>query len=282
MAGRLPVFPAGRWSEGVEWLRAACDAPADREREDEAARLATLLFDELDRHDLATYAARRLVAADSAVEALGRAVRAAEDQLTHEPELFRAAAPLAVALLGLYRDDLGEFDPALFQTTLKHGRLEELLDELGARPALPRIVPPRCEPRPTDPWPILSQPTLSLAAASSAFDPLARLRAELAVRESPVPGVPGLAVSLDVVAHRDVLAHRDRPPDVQVRLRGPDDARGRFGTATLAVPGGPELTAELIRGRGRFPVHPDQLAAGGWRLTLTDRGGRAYLIDREE
>ena len=57
-----------------------------------------------------------------------------EDFLRDHPDIFLGAAEIASANLSRYRPDLDQVDELLWETTLKHQVLEELLDERDAEP----------------------------------------------------------------------------------------------------------------------------------------------------
>jgi len=91
------------------------------------------LFDQLDRHSLALYAARRLASpGDSGATVLATwsaLAEAAEQFVVDHPDEFLPAASLAAHMLAAYRTDLDVYDEPLWNTTLKHRALEELLEE---------------------------------------------------------------------------------------------------------------------------------------------------------
>src|SRR5262249_22601768 len=97
------------------------------------------LFDVLDRFSLACHAARQLLPESSEVpeglRGLIEEIAEGEDFLRDYPAAFLGALEIASANLARYRPDLDQVDELLWETTLKHRVLEELLEERDAKPA---------------------------------------------------------------------------------------------------------------------------------------------------
>ncbi|MCS6852810.1 MAG: hypothetical protein NZ700_16755 [Gemmataceae bacterium] len=114
----------------------------------------------------------------------------AEDFLESHPEVFLPAADWAAAWQSVFRSDLDETDFELWETTLKHRRLEELVEDLEAGPTLERPKLPDAVARkllivtvPTSKrdvrahhWRKVQPPGLAAAAAAPPAAPLTTLR----------------------------------------------------------------------------------------------------------
>ncbi len=129
------IFPAD-WITMADAIDEAWDDAVSQEEADDLTRAIREHFEFLDRHQLALYAANHLVDATVAIprfaeltETVSACHREAEQYLADHIDVFFPAASYAVALLGSYRQDLDSYDTSLFETTLKHRRLEELLEE---------------------------------------------------------------------------------------------------------------------------------------------------------
>jgi hypothetical protein len=282
---------ANQVDEGWE---AARDAQAAKDLEEHTREL----FHRLDQYSLVVPAGRVLLPAGhrlwEKLEALAEEVEKAEALLAEKPDLFLAAAGLAAEELRFCRHDLEEFDEPLWETTLKHARLEELLAEQEAKPLLPPLAP-------EDVWDLLAlpqavvsdygralqradEPQLAMSAETARETDLDAVRAELAAASALVEGEPRLKVGLDFL-----LSSQRRPVGLQVRLRGPDEVRRLYVKAAVAL-AGPGTEAEVIElsaGRGALPVAESALLrvrpalASGMRIELQDAAGTCRPVHLE-
>jgi hypothetical protein len=124
------------WIDDSESLDESWDWILDNDAADEADSYALDLFDVLDRFSLACRASQKLLPEGSEVPeglcALIEEVAEGEDFLRDHPEIFLGAIEIASASLARYRPDLDQVDELLWETTLKHRVLEELLEERSA------------------------------------------------------------------------------------------------------------------------------------------------------
>jgi hypothetical protein len=130
------------WCATADELDEAWDNTIDDTAIAELERESRDLFDLLDRFGLALYAAHKLAERSTDEARLSETeerVRQAEQYLATYPDRFLPAATYATALLEAYRPDLDSFDEQLWRTTLKHRRLQELLDERDSPSPLPRL-----------------------------------------------------------------------------------------------------------------------------------------------
>lgn len=131
-------------SPPIEWLedaadldRARGDLTSNEERRRELDSASVALFDRLDALELAVYQAQRLCARDM-VDALQQLtewkqqLKEAEEYLADSTHVFLPAEPIASVWQSAFLPDLDETDFELWETTLKHRRLEELQEELNA------------------------------------------------------------------------------------------------------------------------------------------------------
>lgn len=132
--GQAP--PPAEWLERARRLDRAWNYAVHEEPLRDLELGAINLFHQLDRHSLAVCMARRLTAECS--ETTGwladwtRQVEQAEEFFADHVDAFLPVAFLARAVLANCRPDLDEADPELWETTLKHRRLEELGEEMEA------------------------------------------------------------------------------------------------------------------------------------------------------
>ena len=121
------------WVDDAHALDESWDQIVDNDAADEADLSEILLFDTLDRFSLACHASQKLLPHGAEMpenlKALIEEVAEGEDFLADHPDVFLGAAEIASANLTRYRPDLDQVDELLWQTTLKHRALEELLDE---------------------------------------------------------------------------------------------------------------------------------------------------------
>ena len=124
------------WIDHSEALDESWDWILDNDAADEADSYSLDLFDALDRFSLACHASQRLLPESSAIpeglSALIEEVAEGEDFLRDHPDIFLGAIEIASANLARYRPDLDQVDELLWETTLKHRVLEELLEEREA------------------------------------------------------------------------------------------------------------------------------------------------------
>jgi hypothetical protein len=276
---------AAAWTDRVWQLARDRDCAEAAEVLEECDQRARELFEELDRHDLAAYAAGVLLPADHTLR--GRLAQRreeldeAEDLFAEEADLFATAASLTETMLAAYRPDLDHADEALWRTTLKHARLEEWKAQ---------EVPVTLRP-PTDAWWALRHgprsPRKALAACgvlwlarggqfrtaadASPDDEWEALRAELAAATACVEGEPRLSVGFDLL-----LGDGREPVGLQLRLRGPNDLRERYVRAEIHRPGQPHADVVVFEaGRGVL-----SLGGEGLRQALADpQGWNAELAD---
>jgi hypothetical protein len=125
------------WVDDSEALDESWDWILDNEAADEVDLSGICLFDVLDRFSLACRASQRLLPEGSEVpeglNALIEEVAKGEDFLRDHPDVFLGAIEIASANLARYRPDLDQVDELLWETTLKHRVLEELLEERSER-----------------------------------------------------------------------------------------------------------------------------------------------------
>ncbi|MEM7202628.1 MAG: hypothetical protein AAF628_20335 [Planctomycetota bacterium] len=118
----------GDWCERVAELPAILGAPEGVVAGEQPETYVRTLFDELDRHSLAVYAANKLVAVGSPLanelQARRRKIDTAEIALAEDPIAFLAAAPLARRALRDFRGDLFAADVDLWRSTAKHHIVE--------------------------------------------------------------------------------------------------------------------------------------------------------------
>ncbi len=124
-------FPS-HWSETSNRLDEAWDHVGDDEDSDELEHSISEHFELLDRGSLVVYAINRLLPAVSKHEntqLFNQFLIQAEEFLADNADIFLPAAVYASAMLDSYRIDLDDFDEPLWETTLKHRQLQELIDE---------------------------------------------------------------------------------------------------------------------------------------------------------
>ena len=125
------AFPEN-WPESAEELDEVWDFVVESDQIDDLERSVREMFYSLDRFSLALYAVERLVPelrANPRFMELRHRLENAEEYLQINPDVFLSAAVYASTLFNSYKSDLYEFDERLWETTLKHRQLQELLDE---------------------------------------------------------------------------------------------------------------------------------------------------------
>ena len=123
------------WLERARHLDRAWEHTVRAEDLRELELAAVELFVELDDDSLALCMARRLPGAETASAWLAEwsgQVNQNQSYFAEHTETFLPAAPLAGRWLDASREDLDEADPELWETTLKHRRLEEAAQEAEA------------------------------------------------------------------------------------------------------------------------------------------------------
>lgn len=131
------------WTDIADRLDEAWDNVADEDEIDDLEHSISEHFELLDRCSLVVYAINRLrskVETDERFQALQNSVNHAEEHLAGDPDMFLPAAVYASSMLDSYRHDLHDADELLWETTLKHRRLQELIDEQQA-PSTPVAIP---------------------------------------------------------------------------------------------------------------------------------------------
>jgi hypothetical protein len=128
--------------DGADWLRRAEDLDrAWDEGEEDLQELdwqAHELFERLDRASLAAWAVEKLAEPDTDAGRLAAAREAlarAEEFLAARSDVFLCLATDAAAVLSSVRPGLEEDEAGLWETLLKHRRIEEARDELEMPPA---------------------------------------------------------------------------------------------------------------------------------------------------
>jgi hypothetical protein len=126
------------WLDEAEQLDESWDWITDEDAADQANLVAIRLFQTLDHFSLACFASRRLPGTEiedalgAKLDAIEEEVAAGERFLREQPDIFLGAAVLVAGRLRRYRENLLESDDRLWETTLKHRVLEELLEERSA------------------------------------------------------------------------------------------------------------------------------------------------------
>ena len=134
-------FPVD-WAEVADRIDETWDQVTD---DDDIANLEDAInehFESLDRASLVAYAVGKLDAArtdNDRLEKLVDTVELGEEYLADHPDVFLPAAVMASSMLDSYRHDLHEADEQLWETTLKHRSLQELIDEQQNPCQLPKI-----------------------------------------------------------------------------------------------------------------------------------------------
>jgi hypothetical protein len=131
------------------------------------------LFERLDRAALVVWAADRLsgpAAGGEHLAAARRALAQTEDFLAERADLFLCLAGDVAAVLSNVRAGLEDDEPELWETLLKHRRIEEARDEIERSPdryrlfsALPRPAP-TAAPAGAHDWSWLPEPQYQMAA----------------------------------------------------------------------------------------------------------------------
>jgi hypothetical protein len=125
------VFPAD-WISLAEAIDVAWDDAVTQDEADNLTRDIIEHFELLDRHELALCTANSWSAnaADlSGLEKLGDCLNECKEYLADHIDVFLPAAPYAIGMLASYRQDLDTYDASLWETTWKHRRLEEMVEE---------------------------------------------------------------------------------------------------------------------------------------------------------
>ncbi len=127
------------WGADAEQLDEAWDSVVDADEIYELEREINKLWHLLDNGSLVAFAVVKLklsLCDDEQFQAYRAAVESAEVYLAENPDVFLPDAVLASGMLDAYRPDLHEVDAALWDTTLKHRSLQELLEEQDHPPRL--------------------------------------------------------------------------------------------------------------------------------------------------
>ena len=134
-------FQAAQWRQRVEELDRAWDAA---EQAEEGLDWQTYtLFEELDRASLACWWLRKQTEeATDAVERLYREIEAAEAYHAEKVNLFLCLATDAAAILSDSRRDLDRTEPCLWDTLLKHRRIEDARDQIELSPRRTDMIRP--------------------------------------------------------------------------------------------------------------------------------------------
>lgn len=120
------------WIGSAEELDDAWDFLIESDRIDDLECAIRQMFYSLDRFSLALYAVGCLapyLRSNPQLQELRRRLDSAEEYLQLNADVFLSAAIYASTLFDAYRPDLFDFDQQLWETTLKHRCLQELVDE---------------------------------------------------------------------------------------------------------------------------------------------------------
>jgi hypothetical protein len=285
------------WIDDSEALDESWDWILDNDEADEADLSEICLFDTLDRFSLACHASHKLLPEGAEVpedlRTLIEEVAEGENFLRDHPELFLGAAQIASANLARYRPDLDEVDELLWETTLKHRVLEELLEERDAEPAqrltqqemdellqVARTIepPPLQEERPAE---ILvgffgeeesTNGTRRAAAAIGRNDSLHEKQLERANRRAPVEDDPAVQVALVLE-----IDDHGRWNGLDISLFGRQEAVDRYDKAVLSSESMRDpCVVDLTSGVGTFFFDDDigaedLLRSGTLKISLRDR-----------
>lgn len=124
-------FPTG-WDEAASQLDDAWDFVSGDIESEELDHAISEHFELLDRWSLVAYAIAKLksqLCSDKRFLSAEESLCRAEDFLAEQPDIFLPTAVYASSMLDSYRHELHEFDEELWETTLKHRTLQELIDE---------------------------------------------------------------------------------------------------------------------------------------------------------
>ncbi len=124
-------FPDDCVESGKE-LDEAWDFLIESDKIDDLECAIREMFYSLDRFSLAIYAVGRLapyLCSSPQFQDLQRRLDSAEEYLQLNADVFLSAAIYASTLFDAYRPDLFDFDQQLWETTLKHRCLQELIDD---------------------------------------------------------------------------------------------------------------------------------------------------------
>lgn len=142
------MMPLGKgfgatWRRGADELSRTWDN-ASVEDHDDVAWTAQLLFEELDRLQLAVWTLNELLPGDSplrpALVAIREEAAEAEHFLDDRPELFLDRVDELSEVLSTGRRNLDQEYPELWATLLKYRRIEEEQEAVEARPPLARLL----------------------------------------------------------------------------------------------------------------------------------------------
>ncbi len=209
------------WLDELERLDESWDWITENDDGDQANLGAARLFRTLDQFSLAYHASQRILRDDDApgeqkadLDVIGQEVAEGERLLREQPDIFLGAAVLASAQFGQFRNDLLEYDDRLWETTLKHQVLDELLEERDAEPtqrltqheidellSVARTVKPTLQPIPIIViLPLLrnlrARPQRHAAAATHRDDSADEMQLEFANHKIPVSDDPAVQMEL--------------------------------------------------------------------------------------
>lgn len=137
---RFP-FPLD-WPDIASRLDEAWDHVAEEEEVDELEHSLNEHFELLDRASLVAYALADLkptTCGGRRLAGVKDVLHHAESYLADHPDVFLPAAVFASSMLDSYRHDLHEFDERLWETTLRHRAIQELVDEQQNPIAIPKM-----------------------------------------------------------------------------------------------------------------------------------------------
>jgi hypothetical protein len=280
------------WVNDSEALDESWDCILDNDAADEADLSGICLFDVLDRFSLACHASQRLLPQGSEVpeglNALIEEVAEGEDFLRDHPDIFLGAIEIASANLARYRPDLDQVDELLWETTLKHRVLEELLEERSAG-LTQRLTQQEIDElleveRSVEILPFLRrfremEQSQRAAAATGLDRSRAEMRIHLATQRFPIEGDPTVEVAIV-----PEISNEGQWNGLDISLFGDRDRVGQYVEAVLSSESikDPQVIA-LTSGVGTLFFGDDigtdrLLQSGALRITLRDSVDREHLV----
>jgi hypothetical protein len=259
------------WIDEAEQLDESWDWIADDDAADQANLVAMRLFQTLDQFSLACYAGRRLLGIEAEdarradLDALEGEVAEAEQFLSEHPDTLLGAAGLTSARLGRYREDLLECDERLWETTLKHRVLEELLEERATVRAPQALTRMELET-------LLAVAGVPAEAPARSHPPLASL----------LPASSGLPIEKDLSEHLDGCGRCSWIAHVLRADSGMRELLGRWSRAVDTFGGklvaAVDRTAMLARPTTSFAgeLRPIASARSGFQLDDEQTSGVLY------
>ncbi len=243
------------WLDEAEQLDESWDWIGDEDAADQANLVAIRLFQTLDEFGLACHASRRLLGTEiedtlrTDLDAIETEVAEGECFLREHPDIFRGAAELVAARLRRFREDLLEHDDRLWETTLKHRVLEEVLEERDAGLTQQEIdellqiartveTLPLQREQPAEILPLLRRfreevespnRTRRAAAATNGDEPGAEMREQLANRRVPIEGDPAVQVALV-----PEISKQGQWNGLDISLFGDQESVGQYVKAVLS------------------------------------------------